>query len=206
MLFHGFASSALIAHFFSQRRAAFAYNAGVLSLKMLPAMKSLCPLLRLSTRPYYFALFALCVGELLFGVHYLQGVLHLEPCPMCILQRCALLGVGLVALIGALHNHGAKIYGWLITLIALAGGGVAVRQSWLQLNPPEIPECGPGLEYLVESLPFTEWLPRLFHGAGDCSVVEWTFLGLSIANWGLVTFVGIVVVTLWTILRRVPSR
>jgi disulfide bond formation protein DsbB len=169
-------------------------------------MKLLQSLLRLPTRPYYLALFALCVGELCFGVFYLQDTLHLEPCPMCIMQRCALLGVGFVALAGALHNHGAKIYGALITLIALVGGGVAVRQSWLQLNPPEIPECGPGLAYMVESLPFTELLPKLFHGEGDCSAVDWTFLGLSIANWGLVTFAGIVIVTLWTILRRGAAR
>jgi disulfide bond formation protein DsbB len=157
-----------------------------------------------SPRLLFFALVLLCVGELCFGVFYLQEVKGLEPCPMCIMQRCALIGVGLVALIGVLHNRSAKIYGALITLIALIGGGVAVRQSWLQLNPPEFAECGPGFGYLMDSLPLTEWLPKLFHGAGDCSAVEWTFLGLSIANWGLVTFTGIVIATLWTILRREP--
>jgi disulfide bond formation protein DsbB len=189
----------------NQKPAAFAYNVGMFPREDA-TMKLLQPLLHLPTRPYYFALFALCVFELCFGVFYLQGVLQLEPCPMCIMQRCALLGVGLVGLIGALHNHAAKIYGALITLVALVGGGVAVRQSWMQLYPPDISECGPGFGYLMDSLPLTEWLPLLFHGEGDCSVVEWTFLGLSIANWGLVTFTGIVIVTLWMILRRAPSR
>ncbi|MDR2260932.1 MAG: disulfide bond formation protein B [Azoarcus sp.] len=159
-------------------------------------------LARLPFRPYFLALFALCAGELCFGVFYLQEVKGLEPCPMCIMQRCALLAVGLIALAAAVHNRGPRIYGAFVTLAALAGGGVAVRQSWLQLNPPSIAECGPSLEYLMDSFSLTELLPKLFRGAGDCSAVDWTFLGLSIANWGLVTFCGIVAVTLWMILRR----
>ena len=157
---------------------------------------------RLSFRLYFFALFALCVGELCFGVFYLQMAKGLEPCPMCIMQRCALLGVGFVGLVGAIHHRGGRVYGALITLIALVGGGVAVRQSWLQLYPPSALDCGPGFAYLMETFPLTELLPKLFRGEWDCSAVDWTFLGLSIANWGLVTFVGIVIVTLWMMLRR----
>ena len=159
---------------------------------------------RLSLRPYFLALFAPCVGELCFAVFYLQEAKGLEPCPMCIMQRCALIAVGLIALAAALHRRGPRVYGAFVVLAALAGGVVAARQSWLQLNPPRVPECGPGLEYLVESLPFTELLPKLFRGAGDCSAVDWTLLGLSIANWGLVTFSGIVIVTLWLMLRPAP--
>ncbi|MDR1063348.1 MAG: disulfide bond formation protein B [Azoarcus sp.] len=168
-------------------------------------MPFLQSLLRLPFRLYFLALSILCVGELCFGVFYLQGIKGLEPCPMCIMQRYALLGVGLVALAAAIHNRGPRSHGTLVTLIALAGGGVAVRQSWLQWNPPAVSECGPDLEFLLERFPLTELLPKLFHGAGDCSAVDWTFLGLSIANWGLVTFTGVVIATLWMILRR-PSR
>jgi disulfide bond formation protein DsbB len=167
-----------------------------------PPMPLLPSLSRLPFRPYFLALLALCAGELCFGVFYLQDIKGLEPCPMCIMQRYALLGVGLAALAAALHNRGPRVYGALVTLIALVGGGVAVRQSWLQLNPPAVSECGPDLEYLMESFPLTELLPKLFYGAGDCSAVDWTLFGLSIANWGLVTFTGIAVATFWMILRR----
>lgn len=152
-------------------------------------------LLRLPLRLYFFALFALCIGEFCFGVLYLQMMKGVEPCPMCIMQRYALLGVGLTALVGALHNRGAWAYGVLVMLIALAGGGIAARQSWLQLYPLQSIGCGAGLEYMLENFPLTEVLPKLFRGAGDCSAVEWTFLGLSIANWGLLTFTAIVIVT-----------
>ena len=160
----------------------------------------------LPLRLYFLALFALCVGEFCFGVLYLQMVKGVEPCPMCIMQRYALLGIGLVALVGALHNRGAWVYGTLVTLIALAGGGVAARQSWLQLYPPKTMGCGPGLEYMMENFPLTEVLPRLFRGEGDCSAIDWTFLGLSIANWGLITFAVIVIATPWMVRRFRAKR
>ena len=158
-------------------------------------------LLRLPLRLYFFALFALCVGELCFGVLYLQMAKGIDPCPMCVMQRYALLGIGLAALVGALYNRGAWVFGTLVTLVALAGGGVAARQSWLQLYPPQTMGCGPGLEFMLENFPLTELLPRLFWGKGDCSAVDWTFLGMSIANWGLVTFAAIAIVTPWVIWR-----
>jgi disulfide bond formation protein DsbB len=164
------------------------------------------PQLRLSLRLYFLALFLLCIGEVCFGIIYLQMMEGVEPCPMCIMQRYALLGVGLVALVAVLHNRGAIVYGALITLVALAGGGVAVRQSWLQLHPPETMGCGPGLEYMLENFPLTELLPKLFRGEGDCSVVDWTLFGLSIANWGLITFAGIVIVTPWVVRRFRRAR
>jgi len=85
---------------------------------------------------------------------------------------------------------------------ALAGGGVAARQSWIQWYPPAVSECGPGLEYMLDSFPLTSALPMIFRGAGDCSVVDWTFLGLSIANWSFVSFAAILLALALYVLRR----
>ncbi|MCK9259996.1 MAG: disulfide bond formation protein B [Azoarcus sp.] len=163
-------------------------------------------LTRMPARPIFFALFALCSAMLGFGL-YLQEVVGLHPCPMCIMQRYALLTVGLLGLIGGLHGPGAvgtRIYASLIGLTAMTGAGVAANQTWLQLNPPGIAECGPGLEYLMESFPLTEVLPMLFRGAGDCSAIDWTFLGLSLANWSLLSFSAFTVFSVWLLLRRQP--
>jgi disulfide bond formation protein DsbB len=144
----------------------------------------------LPTRTLFLALFATCAA-LLGGGLYLQHVVGLEPCPMCIMQRYAFLGVALIALVAGLHAPGTtgnRVYAGLILLLALTGGGVAARQTWMQLYPPSIPECGPGLEYMLESFPLADALPMIFRGAGDCSVIDWTFLGLSLANWSLVCF------------------
>jgi len=168
-------------------------------------MSFLQTLLRRPFRPYFFALFALAVVELCFGALYLQGALRLDPCPLCILQRYGLLAIGIVGLIGTLHNRAPRIYGALVTLVALAGGGVAAWQSWLQANPAEIATCGPGIGRMVNELAFARWWPHLFEATGECGAADWTLFGLSIAHWGLVTFCGIIAVTLWLTLRRTPG-
>ena len=158
----------------------------------------------LSSRALFLGLFAVCVGLLAFGL-YLQHVVGLEPCPMCIMQRYAFVGVALTALVAGLHSpgrSGARVYAVVILLLALTGAGVAVRQTWIQLYPPEFAECGPDLEFMLGSFPLADALPMIFQGAGDCSKIDWTFLGLSIANWSLVMFTLVALFAIATILRK----
>lgn len=169
-------------------------------------MSALHTLAQLPARLLYLALFVLAAALLGFGL-YLQHVVGLQPCPMCIMQRYAFLLAALLALAAAVHGPGptgVRVYAALIGLAALTGGGIAAWQSWLQFNPPLIPECGPGLEFMLESFPLAESLPMIFRGAGDCSVIDWTFLGLSIANWSLLNFAATLAFALW-MLRR-PAR
>lgn len=147
--------------------------------------------MRLSFRQVFFAVFAACVGLMAFGL-YLQHFRHIEPCPLCILQRYAFVAAGLVALVAAAHNPGRvgrAIYGALLALVALAGGAAAVRNIWLQHLPAgRVPECGPGLDFMLQSFPLAKALPMIFEGSGDCGKVVWTFLGLSIPEWALLWF------------------
>lgn len=168
------------------------------------------PVLERLTRPrtLLFLTFAVCTGLLAYGF-WLQHVMHLEPCPMCILQRYAFVLVALIALAGAIHNPrtvGLRVYAALLAVSALAGGGVATWQSWLQHHPPKVADCGPGLEYMVQELPLSEMLPMIFRGSGDCSKVDWTFLGLSIAEWSLVCFVGILTTAVVVWVRAARHR
>ena len=167
-------------------------------------MPLLHTLLHLPARIAYLALSITALGLLGFGL-YLQHGVGLEPCPMCIMQRYAFLVVALLALLGGVHGpkrRGSRIYAALIGVAALTGASIAARQSWMQINPPLIPECGPGLEFMLESFPLAQALPMIFRGAGDCTVIEWTFLGLSIANWSLVSFTATVLFAAWMLLRR----
>lgn len=136
-------------------------------------------------------IFLCCLGLLGFGL-FLQHGLHLEPCPLCIMQRVAYIGVALVALAATLHNPkrwGRAVWGGLMALAALAGAGVAGRNVWLQHLPADqVPECGPGLEYMLDHLPLTQTLAKVLKGSGDCAEVLWSFLGLSIAEWSLLWF------------------
>lgn len=151
----------------------------------------------------FFALVAMgCFGLLSFG-YYLQFYQDLEPCPMCIFQRLCYMAAAVFAIIGAVHGPqrvGAIVYTLAITLAAAVGGGIAARQTWLQHLPPElVPECGPGLEFMLEMYPLLETIERSLRGTGDCAEVAWTFLGLSIAEWSVVCFIGIFTIAVWQI-------
>jgi protein dithiol:quinone oxidoreductase len=154
-------------------------------------------------------LVAVCGILLAFGL-YLQYSGGLEPCPMCILQRYAFTTVILVALAGALHGPtgrlGRGIYAGLLLLASLAGGGIAAWQSWIQRFPPDISECGPDLAYMLDSFPLTSALPMIFRGAGECTRIDWSFLGLSIANWSLVCFILIAVAAVLALSRPGAAR
>jgi disulfide bond formation protein DsbB len=140
-----------------------------------------------------------CVGLLSFGM-YLQHVVGLEPCPMCIVQRYVMILMALVALLGALlpSRKAALAVGALLTLLAGSGAYVAARQSWLQWYPPEFASCGRDFYGMIETFPLQRAIPMIFKGSGDCVKVDWTFLGGSIANWSFVAFVVMGLLTLIT--------
>jgi protein dithiol:quinone oxidoreductase len=157
------------------------------------------------TRPRtaFAVMFAACAGLIAFAL-YLQHALTLEPCPMCILQRYAFIAIALVALIATLHDprgFALTLYGGLVILFGIVGSGIAIRHSWVQHFPPPNAGCGIELEFLMEVLPLTDLLPAIFRGSGECSKVDWRFIGLSIPEWALVWFVVFVVFTL-VVLRR----
>jgi protein dithiol:quinone oxidoreductase len=130
-----------------------------------------------------------CVAALAFGL-YLQHVVGLEPCPMCIVQRYAMLTVGLIAGLTALsRNRGVLLSGSLLALLAAGFGAfTAARQSWLQWYPPEVASCGRDFYGMIETFPLQRVIPMIFKGSGDCAKVDWTFLGGSLANWSFVVF------------------
>ncbi len=152
-----------------------------------------------------------CVGMLVFGM-YLQHVVGLEPCPMCIVQRyaltlvaaCALSAwvIGLKASKNSVPSTVQKIFALLALLFAGGGAFVAARQSFLQWYPPEILACGRDFYGMVETFPLKRAIPMIFKGSGDCTKVDWTFLGGSIANWSFVAFAAMAVVLLALLLRR----
>jgi protein dithiol:quinone oxidoreductase len=141
------------------------------------------------------------IALLAFGL-YLQHVEGLEPCPMCIVQRYALVLVALVAGVAALFPRRGVALGasGLVVLIAGFGAFVAARQSFLQWNPPEIVTCGRDFYGMIETFPLKRAIPMIFKGGGDCSAIDWTFLGLTIANWSFLNFMLIMALCLGVLL------
>ena len=148
-----------------------------------------------------------CVAMLAFGL-YLQHAQGLEPCPMCIVQRYALVLVAVVAGITTLSSKkGVLVSGSVLMLLASGFGAfVAARQSWLQWYPPEVASCGRDFYGMIETFPLKRAIPMIFKGSGDCTKIDWTFLGLSIANWSFFSFVVIALVALVLAVRQAGRR
>ena len=162
---------------------------------------------RWSVRQILLAICGVSFALLAFGM-YLQHVVGLDPCPMCIVQRYALILVGLLAGVTAAMRGRIAHLGGAAMLLLLAGFGafVAARQSWLQWYPPETVSCGRDFYGMIESFPLQRAIPMIFKGGGDCSKVDWTFLGGSIANWSFLCFVAVVLLSLWLASRSFKGR
>jgi len=148
----------------------------------------------------------ICCAILVSFALYNQYIAYLSPCPLCVLQRVAFMWMGVAALLALVHNPGKigqRVYAWLFTLGAVFGMIIAARHVWLQNLPPDlVPECSPGLNYMLENWPVTEIFKTIFYGSGDCAEILWTFLGMSMPMWTFVWYVGLSVVALWVVYRQ----
>lgn len=127
-------------------------------------------------------------------VLYLQLFRGLEPCPLCVFQRVAMIATGLVFLAAALHaprGGGARSLYTILGLASAGGGGaIAARHVWLQSLPPDqVPACGPTLDYLFDIMPLHQVLATVLKGDGNCAIIDARFLGLSLPAWSFVSFV-----------------
>ncbi len=161
--------------------------------------------MKLSSRKLFLFIFACCAG-LLGYAYYAQYVQGLEPCNLCIIQRVFFYALGIVALIAAIHgpgNTGRKVYAVFASLAALGGLLVAWRHVWMQgLPEDQIPDCGPGLNYMLDVMPMSEVWHNLFYGSGSCADINWTFMGLSMPAWVLVWFIFLLLVSLLVLFRK----
>ncbi|MDP9891110.1 disulfide bond formation protein DsbB [Variovorax boronicumulans] len=148
-----------------------------------------------------------CVLMLAFGL-YLQHVVGLEPCPMCIVQRYALVLVALFTGLAAIfRSRPLQVTGGVLALVSAVGGAyTAAAQSWLQWYPPEVVSCGRDLYGMIETFPLKRALPLIFRGGGDCSKVDWSLFGLTLANWSFIAFVVLSLLLITLLLRRRTAR
>ncbi|MDR2837295.1 MAG: disulfide bond formation protein B [Azonexus sp.] len=158
---------------------------------------------RIPLRAWFAALALGCFGLVAFSMA-LQEMLRLAPCPLCIFQRLLYMVIGVLALVGFLLPSARPLWRGVIGAAALLGAGVAAYQTWMQFYPELASECGFSDPNLIERL--VDWLgmqfPSLFLATGFCTSIEWSFLGLSMANWSLLIFPGIAAYVMLTLRRR----
>lgn len=168
----------------------------------------------MNKRPYYLFAFLFCLTMLGVAL-FLQRVVGLEPCPLCIFQRIAILFISLVALLAFLHNPkgiGDKVYGFLLVLGALGSAGVAIRHVWLlSLPKEEAVACGPGLEIMLDR--FIEYLPQgqitevLFRSAAECTEVTFSLFGLGLPQLTFPVIIGFALYLIWLFFKQQkPAR
>ena len=141
----------------------------------------------------WFVLLAAVSFGLVGGGLILGDVARLRPCHLCNLQRLIYMIFGFWALCGVAFPGGRRLWSLLLALTALWGMGVAGYQSWMQYAPQLATECGFGEPTLSEQL--INWLgvkwPSMFMVTGFCTQQDWTFLGLSLANWSMLCFLAL---------------
>ena len=124
----------------------------------------------------------------------IQTKYNLEPCPLCITQRLFFMGLGVLFLIGAFIKPASllqKIFTVLQVITALGGAGWALRHWYLQANKESmIADCGVGFDYMFENFPLKKMFTLIFKGTGDCAAIDWTFLGLTLPQLALISFVA----------------
>ena len=141
---------------------------------------------------------------LIVYVLYTQYVLGLEPCPLCILQRMAVIALGLSFLLLAVRPPQRKkskfLASLLFVVISSAGVGIASRHVWIQNLPPDkVPGCGPGLDFLMANFPLSEVLEMVFSGSGECAEISWSFAFLSMPAWVIIWLIVLGSFGVWSI-------
>lgn len=153
---------------------------------------------------------AIVAASLVFAIYYLEGVLYLEPCPLCMVDRAILVLIGLIALIALMHNSSGImlwIYTGLGSLFTGLGIAVSARHIWLQgLPPDQVPECGPDLSYMLDVFPLAEVIKKVLSGSGQCAEVSWTFLGLTIPQQTLLLFILLLVMIIFAHIMQIKRQ
>ena len=163
-------------------------------------------MMRITRRNLLLTGFLFCVLLIAYAL-YTQYVLGLEPCPLCILQRVAVITLGLSFLFMALKHPQTKqskfFASLLLMIISLAGAGIAARHVWLQNLPPDkVPGCGPGLDFMMSNFPLSEALEMVFSGSGECAEISWSFAFLSMPAWVIIWLIVLGSFGVWSIHQR----
>ena len=167
----------------------------------------MCKLWRSISNRWLYLLGALFAGSLMGFALFLQYVEHQDPCPLCMVQRVIFIALMIMFILAALHGPkrvGERVYAALVLMLSLTGAGVAARHIWIQNLPKDqVPACGPGLDYMLETMPMSHVLKELMHGSGECAEKGWTFLTLGIPQWSLLCYIALGV---WAVLIAIRVR
>ena len=154
---------------------------------------------------------AFMAGALTLGVSfYLEFGASLRPCFLCQMQRVFLAAFALINLVAALHNPqrpAIYLYGVASTGCALMGAITAARQVLLQnVAPGQAADCWPSVQHMLENLSVWQAMRSVFNGTVDCVEINWTLFDLSLPEWSLLFFVGMLILGFVQFSRLLSSQ
>lgn len=122
---------------------------------------------------------------------YVQHILGIDPCVLCINQRIGFLGVmfaGLTVLIFGLKNKVTKAFAYILWIVSATYGLYMGAYQWWEAveaakNPFFMSQCGMGLEYYFPWLESNVLLEGFFVGRGVCTDIDYTIFTLEMHHW-----------------------
>ena len=134
---------------------------------------------------------------------YLQHVSEMRPCPLCVIQRYAFLGIGVASLVGAVAaKPGTRGAAMIVALLSALGGLATVGKHLYVIANPGF-SCGiDPMETFLNRIWSAEYLPWRFRADGLCEGATDTILGLAIPQWSALWFVVLTVLLGWVLARR----
>jgi len=148
----------------------------------------------------------LMTGGLSAGAQFMEHVMGLDPCPLCLMQRIWVMIAGVAVCIALADDVRRSIHPFILALCAVIGAGFSTRQLYLQSLPADqVPACGPDLAYMIDAFPFADVVRAMTLGTGNCAEVQ-KVLGLSIPLWALLGFAALLgIAVLWWRSGRNPA-
>ena len=131
----------------------------------------------------------------------IQAQFNLEPCPLCVTQRIVFIVIGCLFLLFSFFSpnqfirftHLTSLLITNIVGIVFASKHILIQSKWITVPA----ECGIDLDYMFENFPLTEAFSLLFKGTGDCSEIDWLFLGLTLPQLALIAYIMFGIITFY---------
>ena len=152
-----------------------------------------------TSRQVLFAVSSICFALIAVAL-YLQHIMEMRPCPLCVIQRYLFLAVGIASLVAAIS--GKLREGAVLALLAALGGLYAVGKHLYVIANPGF-SCGiDPMETFLNKIPTAEYLPWLFRADGLCEGATDGLMGLAIPQWSAIWFVVLTVLLAFVLLRK----
>ena len=151
-------------------------------------------------------IFLFCIAGLLFAL-FMQYVIGVQPCPLCVTQRMELIFVGVLAAFGFFFGRWRPVLQislFFAAFFSMIGIATASWQIYIQANPPEFVDCGPGIDYMLANFPLYEAVPMIFSPNSECTIAAYIIPGiLTIPQLSLMGFIAALLMATYGFYRTI---